>query len=174
MTVSGSAPSYAGATSKMISGWEWRPLLLALQETVHSDIDQLARRSGSAATDRVEFLARQFIVMGLLALQETVHSDIDQLARRSGSAATDRVEFLARQFIVMGKERLDLVQQFRTKVVQRRDMRMTAAAGCYCEQPIVLDPFTFLLALLCLDDPDQSGGEHATNRGRGIQQDEHV
>src|ERR1700758_4663970 len=74
----------------------------------------------------------------------------------------------------MGKERLDLVQQFGTKVVQRRDMRMTAAAGCYCEQPIVLDPFTFLLALLCLDDPDQSGGEHATNRGRGIQQNEHV
>src|SRR4051812_5430645 len=51
---------------------------------------------------------------------------------------------------------------------------MTAAAGCYCEQPIVLDPFTFLIALLCLDNPDQSGGEHATDRGRGVQQHEHV
>src|SRR5690349_2069626 len=110
----------------------------------------------------------------LFALGETVHSDIDQLARLVGSAAADRVKFLARQLVVMGKKRLDLVQQFGTQVVQRCDMRMTAAASCYCEQPIVLDPFAFLLALLCLDDPDQSGGEHATNRGRGIQQDEHV
>src|ERR1700730_6444456 len=47
-------------------------------------------------------------------------------------------------------------------------------AGCYREQAIVLDPFTFLLALLCLNDPDRSGGEHATNRGRSIEQDAHV
>ena len=110
----------------------------------------------------------------VFGLRETVDAGFYELARIIWSAAVDGLEFLSGQFIVMRKKGLNLGEQFGTQVVQRCEMRMTAAAGCDRQQPVVLDPFAVPFPLPCFDNPEQPGGEDATNRSRGVHQHEHI
>src|SRR5689334_15337828 len=133
-------------------------------------------RSGAKAVAGVSgpALRSALKLICVFSLRETVHADIYELACLIGPAAINRLKFLTGQLIVMRKEGLDLVKQLGTQVMQSCEMRMTTTAGCDREEPIVLDPFAFPFPLPCLDDPEQPGGEDATNRSRGVQQHEDI
>jgi hypothetical protein len=49
------------------------------------------------------------------------------------------------------------------QVIQRGDMRVATTTGGNCGEPVVLGPLAVLLALLGLNDANQSGGDHAAH-----------